>query len=150
MMKNISKTRKMMEVIITIDLSQLRLIKQVVDQCLKEWDEARLNKEFRPDIIYRAITCCCIILRENEWLTKNSNKINDINNKYFNAILNGDRQQILRYQLALKTEIIKDQVYISKFYDLFKNTFTEDDTKVNFYTKTSTGFLSSDWGVSVS
>lgn len=116
----------------------MRLYKQIVTRTLAENDEARNNQEFPIYNIYANIQLCATILGTR---LPDSERTNELHQKYLKARLQGDNQKIKHYIQELKTQTIKDTIYIHTFLEQTKNLDIEDNTRTEAYHTDSVGLL---------
>jgi len=125
----------------------MRLIKNIIEESLKEYQEGTLNKEFNPYKYYAIIQLCIAYLEETinykEGITGQRTK--HINNLYYNYLAskyNQNKKQEEKYRQELETQMIIDTKHIHTFFTVIQNIDTEEDIRTELYNQKRIGFLS--------
>jgi len=119
----------------------MKILKQMILKKLSKCDEATFNKKFPIYSRYGMITMCAVYLGEK---IPDANVTNFYFSKYHHYKKIGDVKRIRESILKLKSQMLKDQIIISKFQDAVKDIDVEDVNRPEIWTIDSVGILASD------
>jgi hypothetical protein len=129
----------------------MRLIKNIIEESLKEYQEGRLNKEFNPIKYYSIIQICIAYLEYTinyqDGLSKERKKhLNRLYYNYQTSKLRKDNKTIDKYKNQIENEMIRDTRHIHIFFNIIETQNIEEELRTELYNQKRIGFLSYELG----
>lgn len=124
----------------------MRLIKNIVEESLKEYQEGTLNKEFNPIKYYSIIQICITYLEYTieykDGISKERRKhLNRLYYNYTTSKTRKDNKMTNKYRNQIENEMIKDTRHIHTFFNIIETQNIEEDLRTELYNQKRIGFL---------
>ena len=125
----------------------MRLIKNIVEESLKEYQEGTLNKEFNPIKYYSIIQICTTYLEYTinykDGLSKERRKhLNRLYYNYQTSKITKNNKSEEKYKNQIENEMIKDTRHIHLFFNIIETQNIDEELRTELFNNKRIGFLS--------